>query len=194
MKDGKWGTWNPLWLCGFGLDGSTVGILGLGRIGLSVAKCLKPFGVKKIVYSDQCEMDAAKEVSAEFVSFDSLLEQSDFVLGCCALTKENVGMMNKAAFKKMKKNAVFVNTSRGGLVNQDDLYEALVNGEIGAAGLDVTVPEPLPTNHPLLTLDNCVILPHIGSATNKSRSAMSVLCAQNIIEALNGREMPARVK
>ena len=194
MADGSWGTWNPLWLCGHGLDGSTVGIIGFGRIGLTIAKCLKPFGVKRIVYSDMFEMDTAKEVSAEFVSINTLLEQSDFVLGCCALTKENAGMMNASAFKKMKRNAVFVNTSRGGLVNQDDLYNALVNGEIAAAGLDVTVPEPLPTNHPLLTLDNCVILPHIGSATTKSRNAMSFLCAKNIVESLSGRDMPARVK
>ena len=194
MADGSWGTWNPLWLCGHGLDGSTVGIIGFGRIGLTIAKCLKPFGVKRIVYSDMFEMDTAKEVSAEFVSIDTLLEQSDFVLGCCALTKENTGMMNASAFKKMKRNAVFVNTSRGGLVNQDDLYNALVKGEIAAAGLDVTVPEPLPTNHPLLTLDNCVILPHIGSATTKSRNAMSFLCAKNIVESLSGRDMPARVK
>ena len=169
-------------------------MIGLGRIGLTVAKCLQPFGVKRIIYSDMCEMPAAKEIFAEFVSFESLLEQSDFVIGCCALTKENAGIMNASAFKKMKRNAVFINTSRGGLVNQDDLYEALVKGEIAAAGLDVTVPEPLPTNHPLLTLDNCVILPHIGSATTKARTAMSVLCARNIIEALNGRDMPARVK
>ena len=192
--DGSWGTWNPLWLCGFGLDGATVGIIGFGRIGLTVAKCLKPFGVKRIIYSDQCEMPTAKEVGGEFVSIDKLLEESDFVLGCCALTKENAGMMNKEAFKKMKKTAVFINTSRGGLVNQDDLYDALKTGEIGAAGLDVTVPEPLPTDHKLLTLDNCVIIPHIGSATTKARSAMSLLCAQNIVESLNGREMPARVK
>ena len=194
VKDGSWGTWNPLWLCGHGLDGATVGVIGMGRIGFTVAKCLLPFGVKRIIYSDMCEMSHAKEISAEFVSFESLLEQSDFVIGCCALTKDNKGVMNATAFKKMKSNAVFINTSRGGLVNQDDLYEALVKGDIAAAGLDVTVPEPLPTDHPLLTLDNCVILPHIGSATTKARSAMSFLCAKNIVESLNGRDMPARVK
>lgn len=194
VKDGSWGTWKPLWLCGQGLDGSTVGIIGLGRIGFAVGERLKPFGVSKILYTDTEEKDYAKQLPAELASFDKLLAESDFVLGCCALTKENIGLMNANAFKKMKKTAIFINTSRGGLVNQDDLYQALKSGEILGAGLDVTTPEPLPTDHPLLTLDNCVVLPHIASATLKSRNAMSELCARNIIEALNGNPMPAEVK
>lgn len=153
-----------------------------------------PFGVARMLYSEFEKKDYADQLPAEYVDLDTLLHKSDFVLGCCALTKENMGLMNKSAFKKMKNSAIFVNTSRGGLVNQDDLYEALQSGEILGAGLDVTTPEPLPTDHPLLSLDNCVILPHIASATMKSRNAMSELCARNIIEALNGNVMPAQVK
>ncbi|XP_053386391.1 glyoxylate reductase/hydroxypyruvate reductase-like [Mercenaria mercenaria] len=194
VKDGSWGTWKPLWLCGQGLDGATVGVIGLGRIGFAVAQRLKPFGVAKILYADAEEKEYANQLPAEYANLDQLLEESDFVLGCCALTEENVGLMNSSAFKKMKKTAIFINTSRGGLANQDDLYQALKSGEILGAGLDVTTPEPLPTDHPLLSLDNCVILPHIASATLKSRNAMSELCARNIIEALNGNSMPAEVK
>lgn len=194
VKDGSWGTWKPLWLCGQGLDGATVGVIGLGRIGFAVAQRLKPFGVAKILYADAEEKDYASQLPAEYADLDKLLAESDFVLGCCALTKDNIGLMNSSAFKKMKKTAVFINTSRGGLVNQEDLYQALKSGEILGAGLDVTTPEPLPTDHPLLSLDNCVVLPHIASATLKSRNAMSELCARNIIEALNGNPMPAEVK
>ncbi|KAH3792361.1 hypothetical protein DPMN_145855 [Dreissena polymorpha] len=94
----------------------------------------------------------------------------------------------------MKKNAIFINISRGGLVNQDDLYTALKNGNILAAGLDVTLPEPLPMSHPLLTLENCVVSPHVGSATLKARNAMSELCARNIVAALYGEPIPCQVK
>ncbi|ESP00101.1 hypothetical protein LOTGIDRAFT_113208 [Lottia gigantea] len=194
VANGTWGTWKPMWLCGPGLDGATVGIVGLGRIGFTIAQCLRPFGVAKILYSDKFENPHASEVGATYVSKDELLANSDFVLATCALTEETKGMFNKDLFKKMKKSAIFINTSRGGVVNQEDLYEALKSGEIGAAGLDVTTPEPLPTDSPLLTLDNCVVLPHIASATDKTRSAMSELTAKNILAALNGTEMPTEVK
>lgn len=193
VADGSWGTWKPLWLCGSGLDGSTVGIVGLGRIGLAVAKRLSPFGVSKFLYYGRTEKETAKDIGAEFVSFDSLLEKSDFVLGCCSLTEDNKELFNKTAFQKMKKTAVFINTSRGGLVNQTDLYAALSTGQIAAAGLDVTSPEPLPTDNPLLTLQNCVILPHIGSATEKARSAMSEVTARNILSCLRGQDMPSKL-
>jgi len=153
-----------------------------------------PFGVAKIVYCGHAVKPEASQIPAEFVKFDQLMMTSDFVIVCCAQTKENTGLLNVEAFKKMKRSAVLINTSRGGLVNQNDLYDALKSGQIWGAGLDVTSPEPLPTDHPLLTLDNCVVLPHIGSATLDARNAMSALCARNIIEALHGRPMPAQIK
>ena len=193
VTDGTWGTWNPLWLLGSGLDGATVGVVGLGRIGVEVVKRLHPFGVAKVIYSDVEAKPYAKDIQAEYVTFDHLLKTSDFVLGCCALTKENMGLFNKDVFSKMKNTAIFVNTSRGGLVNQDDLFTALKTNQIGGAGLDVTSPEPLPTDSPLLKLDNCIILPHIASATHKARSAMSELTGRNILACLNGQKMPAQV-
>ncbi|XP_069107524.1 glyoxylate reductase/hydroxypyruvate reductase-like [Argopecten irradians] len=193
VREGNWGTWNPVWMCGQGLDGATVGIVGLGRIGFAVAQRLKPFGVEKFLYTDSEVKSYDSEVGAERVAFDALCRQSDFILGCCALTDENKGLFNKDAYCKMKKTAILINTSRGGLVNQEDLYVALSTGQILAAGLDVTVPEPLPLDSPLMKLDNCIVLPHIGSATEKSRAAMSELTGQNIVAALKGEKMPREV-
>ncbi|KAM8961111.1 glyoxylate reductase/hydroxypyruvate reductase-like isoform 1-T1 [Pelodytes ibericus] len=193
-KNGGWGTWKPLWMCGSGLTGSTVGILGLGRIGEAIVNRLKPFGVKKFLYNDITPREElAAKISAEFVSLDELANQSDFITVCCALTPETLGICNKHLFSKMKKSAVFINTSRGAVVNQEDLYHALSNGEIAAAGLDVTVPEPLPVDHPLFKLKNCVILPHIASATVETRNAMSALAANNLLAGLKGHVMPKEV-
>ncbi|KAH9507872.1 hypothetical protein Btru_053103 [Bulinus truncatus] len=194
VENGEWGTWKPMWLCGPGLEGASVGIVGLGRIGLAVAKCLKPFGVSQILYSGRSEKGEAKEVGAVYKNFDELLNASDFVIACCALTPETKNMFNAESFKKMKHTAVFINSSRGGIVNQNDLYEALKSGDIGAAGLDVTVPEPLPTDSPLLKLDNCIVLPHIGSATHSTREAMAVLAARNLLAGLTGKPMPCQLK
>ncbi|XP_027508829.1 glyoxylate reductase/hydroxypyruvate reductase isoform X3 [Corapipo altera] len=160
VKSGGWTTWKPLWMCGYGLSDSTVGIIGLGRI----------------------------------VPLTRLAEESDFVVVTCALTPATQGMCNKDFFSRMKKTSVFVNTSRGGVVNQEDLYDALAQGQIAAAGLDVTTPEPLPTDHPLLSLKNCVILPHIGSATYATRSTMAVLAANNLLAGLRGEPMPHELK
>lgn len=194
VKSGGWGTWTPLWMCGNGLSGSTVGIVGLGRIGMAVGRCLKPFGVKTFLYSGRNPKQEAGEIGAEYVQFDELLGTSDFVIVCCALTPETTHLFNAEAFKKMKKTSILINTSRGGVVNQDDLHEALTSGTIQAAGLDVTTPEPLPTDHPLLTLKNCTVLPHIGSATVDTRTQMAVLAAHNMLAGLKGQPMPAQVK
>ncbi|XP_048360371.1 glyoxylate reductase/hydroxypyruvate reductase [Sphaerodactylus townsendi] len=194
VKNGGWTTWKPLWMCGYGLSGSTVGIVGLGRIGQAVARRLKPFGVKRFLYSGRHPKTEAAEFGAEFVPVAKLAEQSDFVIVTCSLAPETQGMCNRDFFCKMKKTAVFINTSRGAVVNQDDLYHALVKGHIAAAGLDVTTPEPLPPAHPLLSLKNCVILPHIGSATYATRNSMSVLAANNLMAGLKGESMPSELK
>lgn len=181
-------------MCGPGIKGSTVGIVGLGRIGLAVARRLVPFGVKTILYSGHSSKSHASEVNAEFVPFPSLMTNADFVIATCPLTPETTSLFNRAAFSLMKKTAIFINTSRGGVVNQDDLYDALTSGQIAAAGLDVTSPEPLPPDHKLLTLDNCVVLPHIGSAVIETRSEMAELTAQNILAVLYGNAMPSELK
>lgn len=193
VKNGGWSSWKPLWLCGYGLSGSTVGVIGLGRIGMAIAQRLKPFGVKKLLYSGRTAKAHAAEVNGEFVPLDTLVSESDFIVVSCSLTPETQGLCDKAFFSKMKKTAVFVNSSRGAVVNQEDLYEALTTGQIAAAGLDVTTPEPLPTNHPLLTLKNCVVLPHIGSATYSTRGIMAALSARNLLGGLQGTDMPSEL-
>ncbi|KAG5848073.1 hypothetical protein ANANG_G00094520 [Anguilla anguilla] len=193
VKSGGWSTWKPLWLCGYGLTGSTVGVIGLGRIGLAIARRLKPFGVKRLLYSGRAAKPQAAEVEGEYVPLDTLVSESDFVVVSCSLTPDTQGLCDKAFFSKMKSTAVFINTSRGSVVNQEDLYEALSSGQIAAAGLDVTTPEPLPTDHPLLTLKNCVVLPHIGSATYSTRGIMGVLSANNLLAGLQGAAMPSEL-
>lgn len=193
VVNGEWGSWKPTWLCGSGLDGSTVGIVGLGRIGIAVAERLKPFGVEHFLYSGRSEKSDAEKINAKFVPLDDLLKTSDFVIACCALTPDTACMFNKSAFSKMKKSAIFVNTSRGGVVQQEDLYSALSNGDIAGAGLDVTTPEPLPTDSPLLSLPNCLVLPHIGSATYDTREAMAVLAAKNLLAGIRGETMPCQL-
>uniref|UniRef100_A0A3Q3LJE6 Glyoxylate reductase/hydroxypyruvate reductase n=1 Tax=Mastacembelus armatus TaxID=205130 RepID=A0A3Q3LJE6_9TELE len=190
VKNGGWSSWKPFWLCGNGLSGSTVGIIGLGRIGMAISRRLMPFGVKRLLYSGRTAKPHATEVNGEFVPLDTLITESDFIVVSCSLTPETQGLCDKAFFSKMKNTAVFVNSSRGAVVNQEDLYEALSSGQIAAAGLDVTTPEPLPTNHPLLTLKNCVVLPHIGSATYSTRRTMLALAVRNLLGGVQGTEMP----
>lgn len=178
-------------MCGYGLTESTVGIVGLGRIGQAIARRLKPFGVRRFLYTgSQPRPQEAAEFQAEFVPVLQLAAESDFVIVACSLTPATRGLCSKDFYQRMKKTAVFINISRGEVVNQDDLYQALTSGQIAAAGLDVTTPEPLPTNHPLLTLKNCVILPHIGSATYRTRNTMSVLAANNLLAGLRGSRCP----
>lgn len=193
-RNGGWQAWSPFWMCGPGLGGSTVGIVGFGRIGIEVAKRVKPFNVKEILYFNRSVKKEADEIGAKKVAFDELITRSDFVICCCALTPETEGIFNKEAFNKMKKTAVFVNTSRGAVVDQSALVNALTNGDIWAAGLDVMTPEPLPLDHPLFTLKNCVILPHIGSACIETRNDMAILTANNIIAGLNGQKLPAELE
>lgn len=178
-------------MCGKGLTNSTVGIVGLGRIGMAIARRIRPFGVQSILYCGRNKKPYDTEVGAAFVTFEELLKLSDFVIASVPLAPGTNELFNKAVFAQMKKTAIFVNISRGGIVNQDHLYEALMNKQIAAVGLDVTTPEPLPTNHPLLKLKNCVVLPHIGSATMETRSAMAELTAKNILAGLNGQPMPS---
>jgi len=180
-------------MCGHGLAGATVGIVGLGRIGFAVAQRLRPFAVARILYTGHREKLYAADVAAEFVSFNELLARSDFVIASCMLSAETSQLFSASAFSRMKRTSIFINTSRGGVVNQSDLYDALKSGLIAAAGLDVTTPEPLPVDDPLLTLDNCVVLPHIGSATVETRTAMSLLTARNILSALSGKPLPCQL-
>jgi len=195
VKNAEWGSWVPLWMCGQDVWGSTVGIVGMGRIGKSFARRMKGFNLKEMLYSDpfRLSLEEEKELGLTYVSMDEVLEKSDFVVPHCPLLPETKDLFNAAAFKKMKKTAIFINTTRGPVVNQDDLFDALKSGEIWGAGLDVTVPEPLPPSHPLLSLPNCVVLPHIASATVQTRGAMSKLAGENMVAGLNGKPLPRAI-
>lgn len=193
VKNGVWGTsWDDnLWMCGKQVSGSVIGIVGLGRIGFETAKRLAAFEPSKILYCGNTPKSYADTIKAEFVSFHELLGASDFVIATCSINDSSRGLFNREAFKRMKRDSIFVNVTRGALVNQDDLYEALVSNQIGAAGLDVTTPEPLPPNDRLLKLSNCVVSPHIGSATVGTRAAMFDVCVENIFAGLNGKDLPS---
>jgi len=193
VKNGEWKHWRPTWLCGTDIFGSTVGIVGMGRIGLATAKRLKAFGCE-IIYSGTTPKPEADQLGAKFVDFDTLLKSSDFISVHCPLTPKTKNLFNDETFSKMKPSAIFVNTSRGPVVDQEALYKALKEGKIRAAGLDVTTPEPLPPSNPLLSLQNCVIVPHIGSATSKTRDIMAKMTVKNVIAGVKGQTMPYPVK
>ncbi|XP_073992675.1 glyoxylate reductase/hydroxypyruvate reductase-like isoform X2 [Rhodnius prolixus] len=195
LINGEWKyACSPVWMCGPGLKGSTVGVVGFGRIGQSVAAKLKSFAIYKLLYHNRTELAEGKNLGATYTSLETLLKESDFVVVTCSLNESTKNLFSKEKFDLMKPTAIFINTSRGGVVDQEALYEALKNSKIRAAGLDVMVPEPLPANHKLLSLSNCVVLPHIGSATYQARMSMADLVAKNILAALNGEEMPAEFR
>jgi glyoxylate reductase len=193
-QDGKWKTWEPLGHIGQDLVGRTLGIVGMGRIGFAVAqRCRGGWGMR-IIYHDVRSNEAAeRELQARRVEFDTLLAESDFVSVHANLDDSTRGMFNGAAFAKMKPTAIFVNTARGPLMVQKDLVEALRRGTIFAAGLDVTDPEPPDPNDPLLSLPNCVVAPHIASATVSSRNGMAEIAADNLIAGLQGKPLRAWV-
>lgn len=142
-------------MCGPEIKGSTVGIVGLGRIGSRVAECLKSFRAGRILYTCRTEKPEAAAFGGQKVPFDVLLKESDFVIAIVTLSQQTTEMFDKNAFKKMKKNAIFINVSRGEVVHQPSLIEALKNGTIRAAGIDVMTPEPIPLDSELLRLNNC---------------------------------------
>ncbi len=182
VREGRWAPWHPSHLLGGDLADQTLGIIGWGRIGQAMARRGEGFGMT-IVHSSR----------SSGISLDELLETSDYVSLHTPLTPETRHLMGAAQFARMKPTAYFINTSRGGTVDQDALREALVNGEIAGAGLDVTEPEPLPMDDPLLTAPNLLVVPHVGSATVRTRSRMADLAVDNLLAALAGEEMPNRV-
>lgn len=193
-RAGKWKTWDPLGWLGQDLVNRTLGIVGMGRIGYALAKKLHYGWNMKVLYSDvNPRADVEADLKAKKVDLDTLLRESDFVSVHTDLNPDTKGMFNKERFAKMKPTAVFVNTARGPIVDQVALANALRSGTIFAAGLDVTDPEPLPPDHELLHLPNCVVAPHIASATVLTRNEMARICAENLIAGLEGKPMPACV-
>jgi glyoxylate reductase len=191
IRSGKWKTWEPLGHIGQDLWERTIGIVGMGRIGTAMARRCRGGWNMRLLYHDKYRNERAEqELGARQVELDELLAESDFISVHADLNDTTRGMFNAGAFRRMKKTAVFVNTARGPLHVQADLYEALKNGEIFAAGLDVTDPEPPSMDDPLLTLPNCVIAPHIASATVSSRNGMAEIAADNLLLGL--AEKPLR--
>lgn len=180
-------------MTGVDLYGSTVGVVGLGRIAVDVIKRLKGFNCTVMYFSRTRKPEIEQELGIRYADLDVLLSQSDFVTVHAPLAPDTKEMFNAESFSKMKPSAVFVNTSRGGLVDQTALYDALSNKTIYAAGLDVTTPEPLETDSPLLSLPNCVILPHIGSASIETRHQLGLIAADNLLAGLSGNELPKQV-
>ena len=174
------------------LNRKTLGIFGMGAIGAALAHRARAAGMNILYYNRNRRADI-EPAEAEYVSFDELLVKSDVVAVTAPLTPETRGIFGKDAFAKMKRGAYFVNVARGGLVQTDALYEALRSGHLAYAGLDVTDPEPLPLSHPLYTLENVVVVPHIGTSTPETRDEMLELAVSNVIAGLKGEPLPAAV-
>ena len=179
VRRGEWRTWEPELLLGHDLHGATVGIVGFGRIGRAVARRLEGFG---------CEL--LHSGRDDGVALEELLERSDFVTLHAPLTPDTRGLIDDAALRRMKPTAYLVNTARGPMVDTAALVGALKAGEIAGAALDVTDPEPLPGDHPLLEAPNLLVIPHLGSATHATREKMADMAVENLLAGLAGERMP----
>jgi len=184
--EGRWKTWSPTGWLGADLHNAILGIIGMGKIGQAVARRALGFGMQ-IIFTDPSQMSIPGGVQVEL---EYLLKKSDFISLHVPLTKDTRHMINASRLALMKPNAILVNTSRGPIIDSDALYRSLLVKDITAAALDVTDPEPLPPDHPLFQLSNCLILPHIGSATHETRRRMAVLACQNLLAGLENRRLP----
>ncbi len=184
LLKGQWKTWSPMFLTGKEVYGATLGIVGIGRIGQAVAKRARGFDMKVLYYSKRRNPQVEEEIGARYVDKEALLRESDYVSLHLPLTPETRGFIGERELRMMKPTAVLINTARGAVVDERALCKALSEGWIWAAGLDVFEVEPLPMDSPLRTLPNVVLLPHVGSATVKTRTDMALLAAQNIRDYL----------
>ncbi len=189
-REGRWTTWTPTAWLGADLDGATLGIVGMGKIGQAVAARARAFGMEIVYNSRSPKPEAEARLGATRLSLEELLAQSDFVSLHTPLTPATRHLINDAALRRMKPTAILVNMARGPVVETPALVRALQGGWIQAAALDVTDPEPLPADHILYRLKNCLIAPHIGSATWNTRRRMAELACENLLAGLNGRRLP----
>ena len=190
VRAGKWRTWGPMLLMGADVHHATLGLIGLGRIGLEMAKRAKGFDMR-VLYNDVYRReDVERETGITYAALDDVLAQADFVSVHTPLTPETRHLMNRERFAAMKSSAILINTSRGPVVETEALVEALRSGQIAYAALDVTDPEPLSADHPLLSLPNCIVMPHIASASGATRGKMAEIAARNLIAGLNGEPLP----
>jgi len=189
VRAGKWRTWGPSLLLGPDVHGSTLGLIGFGRIGQEVARRAAGFAMR-VLYHDTSQPAPPPDLNATPVALETLLRESDFVSLHVPLTPQTRRLINRETLALMKPTAVLVNTARGPVVDPDALYEALRDRRIFAAALDVTDPEPIPMDSPLLTLDNCLIVPHIASASVATRDKMARMAAENLLAGLAGERLP----
>lgn len=181
VRQGRWITWEPAGLLGMELRGHVLGVIGYGRIGRAVARRGEAFGMRVL------------HVGSDGAGLDELLAASDVVTLHCPLTPATHRLIDATRLAQMRRGAILINTARGQVVDQEALLAALREGRLGAAGLDVTDPEPLPADHPLLAAPNLIVLPHIGSATHAARERMAEMAVENLLAALDGAAMPYRV-
>ena len=190
VLDGQWGEWDPDLLLGNDLWGTTLGIVGMGRIGAAVARRAMGFSMKVLYNSRTPKPEVEQETGAVHNRLDDLLGESDHVVITAAYTPQTHHLINSAALDRMKPTAVLVNIARGPLVDPQALYRALRSEGIWAAALDVTEPEPIPAEDPLLTLPNCLVVPHLGSASHGTRLAMATRAVENLLAGLDNRRVP----
>lgn len=193
VRAGKWKTWGPMLLLGQDVHGATLGLIGLGRIGSAVARRAQGFNMRVLYYDVMRREDLERQLSLIYTDLDTLLAESDFVSLHAPLTPQTRHIINADSLRKMKPTAILINTARGPLVDSRALYEALRDGVIAYAALDVTDPEPIPMDDPLLTLPNCLIVPHIASASVTTRGRMAELAARNLLAGLRGEVLPTHL-
>lgn len=193
VRDGEWRAWRPMVLLGRDIHAATLGIVGLGRIGRAVARRARGFEMRVLYHGRARQPDAERALGVEYAPLDELLAASNFVSLHCALTPATRGLIGAREFGIMRPDAILINAARGPVVDTDALVAALRDGQIGGAALDVTDPEPLPADHPLIGLPNAIVVPHIASSTVATRDRMADLAARNILAVLGGTPPPAIV-
>jgi lactate dehydrogenase-like 2-hydroxyacid dehydrogenase len=194
VRDDRWVTWDPLLLLGREVSGQTLGIIGFGRIGQEVARRARGFGMRVLYHSrSRAPGSVETELGATMVDLDTLLGTSDVVSVHVNLTPETRHLIDARALARMRPGAILINTSRGPVVDQAALADALRSGHLFGAGLDVTDPEPMRADDPLLALPNCLVLPHVASATDTTRARMAEKAARNVLAGLRGEPLPDAV-
>jgi glyoxylate reductase len=190
VREGRWKTWGPTLLLGYDIHGATLGIIGFGRIGQAVARRAEGFDMRILYYDIIRREELEEEMEIEYADIESLLRESDFVTLHTILSPETHHLIGERELKLMKETAILINSARGPIVDPKALYRALKEGWIAYAALDVTEPEPISMDDPLLTLDNLVIVPHLGSASHATRTKMATMAAANLIAGLKGERFP----
>lgn len=193
IRSGNWTSWSPMQYTGMDIFGATLGIIGMGRIGEAVARRAKGFDMNVLYHNRSRKLDAEETYGFTYAELDELLRQSDFVILLTPLTPETKGLIGERELSLMKETAAIINVARGGIVDEKALYDALVSKKIWAAGMDVFEQEPVSIDHPLLTLPNVTVSPHIGSASIRTRLAMMQMNAKDVEAVLDGREPENRI-